>query len=96
MPASFSPPRTTATPPSTGSLPSTLSLEAEQQLGFPAVSRLDVLAAAPAGNPSCCSASRESVGGRLPVDGGVAVVLGGLKLAGMLVGGACFFFTISL
>merc|ERR1719168_217917 len=35
MPASFSPPRTTATPPSTGSLP-TLSLEAEQQLGFPA------------------------------------------------------------
>merc|ERR1719189_2213375 len=36
MPASFSPPRTTATPPSTGSLPTTLSLEAEQQLGFPA------------------------------------------------------------
>merc|ERR1719357_468528 len=35
MPASFNPPRTTATPPSTGSLP-TLSLEAEQQLGFPA------------------------------------------------------------
>merc|ERR1719402_2161588 len=35
MPASFSPPRTTATPPSTGSLP-TLSLETEQQLGFPA------------------------------------------------------------
>merc|ERR1719414_2374363 len=36
MPASFSPPRTTATPPSTGSLPPTLSLGAEQQLGFPA------------------------------------------------------------
>ena len=60
------------------------------------MSRLDAPAAAPAGNPSCCSAcrvifkrvqfcsaifrrsltSRESVG-RLPVDGGVAVVLGG-------------------
>merc|ERR1719201_2379416 len=40
MPASFSPPRTTTSPPAPGSL-ATLSLEvdpvqAEQQLGFPA------------------------------------------------------------
>jgi hypothetical protein len=34
MPASFSPPRTTTSPPAPGSL-ATLSLEAEHQLGFP-------------------------------------------------------------
>merc|ERR1719189_1765910 len=35
MPASFSPPRASTSPPAPGSL-ATLSLEAEQQLGFPA------------------------------------------------------------
>ena len=79
-----------------------------------AVSRLEAPAAAPAGNPSCCSASRERVA-KLPVAGGDVEALGGpgrqhckellkniianvhlLKLAGMLVGGACFFLTISL
>ena len=41
-----------------------------------AVSRLEAPAAAPAGNPSCCSASRERVA-KLPVAGGDVEALGG-------------------